>query len=197
MSLVLVRHGRTEWNRDRRLAGRSDVGLDEVGRVQASGIRALLGDVAELRTSPLRRARETAELLATGKVATVDPSFIELDYGELEGHLVETVPASFWAKVRDDATQRWPGGESLGDVQDRVASACDSLFAHDGLGARRSDGDVVVVSHVSPIKAAVAWAIGAPATVALHLRLDNASVTRISWGLAGPVLHCFNAVATS
>ena len=194
MSLVLVRHGRTEWNRVRRLVGRSDVGLDEVGRDQASGIAELLGQTVELRTSPLRRARETAELLSTGLTPIVDESFVELDYGEDEGKRVDEVSASFWAAIRADAAQRWPRGESLADVQARVAVACEALFGEDGTGARRTEGDVVVVSHVSPIKAAVAWALDAPATLALRLRLDNASVTRIGWGPAGPVLLCFNAV---
>jgi len=197
VSLVLVRHGRTEWNHERRLVGRSDVALDEVGREQASGVTELLGEVVELRTSPLRRARETAELLSTGLAATVDESFVELDYGGFEGRRIDEVSATFWAAVRDDATHRWPGGESLADVGVRVATACEGLFAEAGSGARREDGDVVVVSHVSPIKAAVAWALDAPATVALRLRLDNASVTRIGWGPAGPVLLCFNAVGTA
>jgi probable phosphoglycerate mutase len=197
VSLVLVRHGRTAWNRERRLVGRSDVALDEVGRDQARGVGELLGDVVELRTSPLRRARETAELFSAAPAPIVDESFIELDYGEAEGRRIDEVEASFWAALRDDATQRWPGGESLADVQARVASACEALFADDGAGARRDDGDVVVVSHVSPIKAAVAWAIGAPATVALHLRLDNASLTRIGWGPAGPVLLGFNQVGAT
>jgi broad specificity phosphatase PhoE len=197
VSLVLVRHGRTEWNRERRLVGRNDVALDEVGREQVRGLAGLLGSVSELRTSPLRRARETAELLAPGEVAIVDDAFIELDYGELEGQRVDQVPASFWASVRDDATHRWPGGESLADVQVRVAEACEALFATHGSGARAAAGDVVVVSHVSPIKAAVAWALAASPTVALRLRLDNASVTRIGWGPAGPALLGFNAVAPS
>jgi probable phosphoglycerate mutase len=193
VSLVLVRHGRTEWNRERRLVGRCDVALDDVGRDQARGIGELLGDVVELRTSPLRRAQETADLLATGLTASVDESFVELDYGEDEGKRVDEVGASFWTSIRADATTRWPGGESLADVQARVAATCEALFAQDGTGARRSDGDVVVVSHVSPIKAAVAWALDAPATLALRLRLDNATVTRVDWGPAGPVLVCFNA----
>ncbi len=74
--LVLVRHGRTAWNREGRLVGRSDVDLDDVGRAQAHRVGARLGHVAELRTSPLRRARETAELLATGQVPVVDEAFV-------------------------------------------------------------------------------------------------------------------------
>ena len=192
--LVLVRHGRTQWNLEGRLAGRTDVALDELGREQARRVGAALGSVRELRTSPLRRCRETAELLSTGRDAVVDEAFVELDYGTLEGHRVADVDPALWRAVRDDASTRWPGGESLADVQRRVAGACDALFAEDGTSARAEDGDVVVVSHVSPIKAAVCWALGVDATVALRLRLDNASVTTVTWLRGQPVLLSYNVV---
>jgi len=195
--LVLVRHGRTEWNRERRLVGRSDVGLDEVGRVEAGRIAAHLGAVRELRTSPLRRAVETAQLLGTGLASVVDDAFIELDYGSLEGRRLDEVDPAHWAAVREHAATRWPDGESLADVQARVASACASLFARAGEGARSDDGDVVVVSHVSPIKAAVAWALGAEATIALRLQLDNGSITSIAWRRGTPVLLSYNLVPTA
>ena len=195
--LVLVRHGRTEWNREGRLVGRSDVDLDDVGRDQSRRLAPLLGRVAELRTSPLRRAGETAALLSTGLDAVVDDAFVELDYGSLEGLALAAVDPAHWARVRDDATTRWPGGESLAEVQARVSVACAALFAREGEGARRADGDVVVVSHVSPIKAAVAWALGADPTVALRLQLDNGSLTTIDWRRGRPVLCAYNVVPRS
>ena len=75
-----------------------------------------------------------------------------------------------------------------------MSATCEELFAVDGAGARRTDGDVVVVSHVSPIKAAVAWALG---TVDLYWRLHlrTASVTRIGWNRDTPILHGYNEVA--
>jgi len=192
--LVLVRHGRTEWNREGRLVGRSDVELDDLGRDQARRCGARLGVVRELRTSPLRRARETASLLGTGRATVVDDAFVELDYGDAEGRRLDEVDVPFWAMVRDDPETRWPDGESLADVQRRVARACEALFALDGEGARAEAGDVVVVSHVSPIKAAVAWALGAEATLALRLQLDNGSLTTIAWRRGGPVLLAYNVV---
>ena len=71
------------------------------------------------------------------------------------------------------------------------ATPATELFARPGSGAR-ADGDVVVVSHVSPIKAAVAWALGAGDDVAWRLHLSTASLTRVAWGVDGPVLHSFN-----
>ncbi len=192
--LVLVRHGRTEWNRERRLVGRSDVELDEIGRDQARRVGRQLGRVAELRTSPLRRARETAELFDLDLDAMLDESFVELDYGSCEGLALDDVTPEQWARVRADPATRWPGGESLADVQRRVGEACASLFERDGHGARREDGDVVVVSHVGPIKAAVAWALGADPLLALRLQLDNGSITTILWRGGAPVLLGYNVV---
>jgi len=70
----------------------------------------------------------------------------------------------------------------------------EELFAVRGEGARSREGDVVVVSHVSPIKAAVAWALGADELVAWRLRLSTGSVTRIDLGPHGPQLVSFNEV---
>ncbi len=75
---------------------------------------------------------------------------------------------------------------------DRVRAACEELFAVDGLGARAEDGDVVVVSHVSPIKAAVAWALGAGDDLAGRLHLGTAATTCIGWGGGGPMLRSYN-----
>jgi probable phosphoglycerate mutase len=190
--LVLVRHGRTQWNAERRLAGRTDVELDDVGRAQAAAVGRSLGAVVEVRTSPLRRALETAQLLGTGRTPIVDPSFVELDYGDAEGTRLDELSAEEWRAMREDPTRRFLNGESLDDVQRRVAPALDALFSTDGRGARSADGDVVVVSHVAPIKAAVAWALGCGPDLNLRLRLDNATVTRVAWGPFGPVLLSYN-----
>jgi alpha-ribazole phosphatase len=101
-----------------------------------------------------------------------------------------------WQRWQRDRDFRPEGGETLAEVDRRIAAACEDLFAVDGAGARRPDGDVVVVSHVSPIKAAVAWALG---TVDLYWRLHlrTASVTRIGWNRGAPILHAFNEVAVA
>ena len=124
----------------------------------------------------------------------VDEAFVELDYGTSEGLALDEVDPAHWARVRADPTTRWPGGESLADVQRRVDVACAALFATDGEGARRDDGDVVVVSHVGPIKAAVGWVLGAEPTVALRLQLDNGSITTLAWRRGAPVLLGYNVV---
>ena len=99
-----------------------------------------------------------------------------------------------WQRWRSDRDFRPEGGETLAEVDRRIAAACEELFAADGSGARRVDGDVVVVSHVTPIKAAVAWALGT-ADLYWRLHLRTASVTRIGWNRDAPILHGFNEVA--
>jgi broad specificity phosphatase PhoE len=193
--LILVRHGESVANARGLLLGRTDAELTETGRAQALAARALLdGPVAEVRTSPLRRARDTAALLALGPPISVEEQWIEVDYGEFEGQPLGGIPAEVWQHWQRNRDFRPEGGETLAEVDRRISAACEELFAVDGTGARSSAGDVVVVSHVSPIKAAVAWALG---TVDLYWRLHlrTASVTRIGWNRDAPILHSFNEVA--
>jgi broad specificity phosphatase PhoE len=124
----------------------------------------------------------------------VDDRWVEVDYGEYECQPLRDIPVDVWLQWRRDPGFRPAGGESLAEVDARVAAACAELFATDGLGARASDGDVVVVSHVTPIKAAVAWALGMGPELSWRLHLQTASVTRIGWGNGHPVLHGFNEV---
>ncbi len=191
--LTLVRHGESSANAEGLLLGRTDAPLTEKGWRQAAAIGALLGPVTRLVSSPLARARDTASVLGLGLEVEVEERWIEVDYGEHEGRPLGQVPAEVWRRWRGDPAYRPVGGESLAEVATRVGGACDELFAAPGAGARSEEGDVVVVSHVSPIKAAVAWALGADAGLAWRLHLATGSVTRIGWGAAGPVLHLYNA----
>ena len=189
--LVLVRHGESTANAEGLLLGRSDVPLTELGRLQASRVPSLLGPVGLVRTSPLCRASDTAAMLGGPSSAEADSRWIEIDYGDYEGLALSDVPPLAWERLRGDARQSFPGGESLADVGLRVREACEELFGEDGRLAR-AEQDVVVVSHVSPIKAAVAWALGVGEEVAWRLHLATGSVTRIAWGRAGPLLDSFN-----
>jgi len=191
--LILVRHGESVANAQGLLLGRTDAELTAAGRAQAVAARSLLRDpVAEVRTSPLRRSRDTAALLDLGAPVTLDERWIEIDYGEFECQPLGGIPAEVWQRWRRDRDFRPAGGESLAAVDQRITAACEELFAEDG-AARLPDGDVVVVSHVTPIKAAVAWALG---TVDLYWRLHlrTASVTRIGWNRDAPILNGYNEV---
>ena len=189
-ALVFVRHGETDANRNGVLLGRLDPALNDTGRAQAEAVAKRLADAGATRVvaSPLARARETAEIVATqcGLDVTVDERLIEVDYGEYDGMPLGDLPRDLVKLWRTDPDFAPPGGESLASVRVRMAAFGAELL--DSLAA----GPVVAVSHVSPIKSAVLWALDLPDVYAWRLRLDNASVTRLAPGPDGPVLLAFN-----
>jgi probable phosphoglycerate mutase len=189
--LILVRHGESTGNADGLLLGRMDAPLTERGRSQASSLRPAVAGATRLISSPLARARDTAAALGTGLEIEVDDRWIEVDYGEFDGQPLGSVPAEVWKRWRSDPGYRPPGGETLAEAGLRVREACEELFATDGDGAR-GQHPVVVVSHVSPIKAATCWALGLGDQGAWRLYLATASVTRVGWGADGPVLNRYN-----
>ena len=189
--LILVRHGQTDANAAGLLQGRIDLSLNALGRRQADEVaRSLSGLTAEgaaVIASPLARARETAEAL--GVPVVVDERWIELDYGDFDGRPLGEVPPEVWVRWRRDASFVPAGGESIASLGRRVRAACDALVA------TRPESVTIVVSHVSPIKAAVAWALGVDDAVTWRMHLDQASITRIRIGGAAPVLLRFNDVS--
>lgn len=173
MLITLVRHGRTVANAGGLLQGRVDNPLDDVGRRQARAAAAMVGPVDAVITSPLVRAAETAAAFVSAGVVVSDDRWLELDYGEWDGRPVADVPADTWSLWRKDLTFRPPGGESLDELGRRIRGALDDLVA-------APPGDhVVVVTHVSPIKAAVAWALGVGDEVGWRTYLDTGSITRL------------------
>jgi len=193
--IVLVRHGRTDANARGLLLGRADPALDEEGRWQAARLAAAVGplDGARVVTSPLARCRQTAETIiaanAPGVALDVDERWIELDYGAFDGLGAGDVPAATWAAWRADVAWAPEGGESLAALGDRVRAACEAL------APEAHDRDVVVVTHVSPVKAAVAWALGVGDEVAWRMWVGPASISRIGIAGSSPSLRSFNEVA--
>jgi broad specificity phosphatase PhoE len=184
--ILLVRHGQTAANAAGLLLGRADPPLTDLGRLQAAASAAALAGVTRVVTSPLCRARQTAEAFGPGVALEVDERWTELDYGEFEGRPVKDVPNSTWQRWRRDASYSPPGGESLAALGRRVRDACEELTSDD------RDDDVAVISHVSPIKAAIAWALGVDDTVAWRMFLDQASISRVAIGANGPSLRSYN-----
>jgi broad specificity phosphatase PhoE len=183
--LILVRHGRTEANAAGLLLGRRlDPGLDELGRQQASALAAAVAGARRVVCSPLLRTRQTAERI--GLPVTIDERWVELDYGDLDGVPMAEVDATTWDAWRADADWVPPGGESIIDLAARVRPACEELLEE----ARTED--VVVVTHVSPIKAAVAWALGADDRIVWRMYCAPASITRIAVAGRTPSLHLYN-----
>ena len=194
MSIVLVRHGRTTANATGLLLGRLDPPLDDEGERQAAAVaEALAGRAvapARIVASPLLRTRRTAEVIAAalGLDVELDERWIELDYGVLDGVPLADVPAATWAVWRADPEFCPEGGECLSALGRRVRAACDEL------APEVAAADVVVVSHVSPIKAAVAWALQAGDLLAWRLFVAPGSISRIGVGPNGPSLALFNHV---
>lgn len=186
--LYLVRHGRTEANAGGRLQGRIDLPIDEVGRAQAAAVTSVLSKVDRVVCSPSLRARQTAEVF--GLEPELDERWLEMDYGDFDGVAMADVPRDMWAQWISDPNFRPPGGESLQEMGDRVFAACDDL-----LEAARTT-DIVIVSHATPIKAAMAWALGVDVTITWRSQIDQASVTKILIRDRGPALHAFNIVPT-
>ena len=183
--LILVRHGRTALNATGRLQGRIDEPLDELGLRQAAAAARTVGGVDRVISSPLLRARQTAEEF--GLPVEVDERWIELDYGHLDGRAMSSLGSDMWDRWICDASFAPDGGESMADMEKRVVSACEELRS------TIADSVVVVVSHVSPIKAALGWVLGVPTVDAgWRMHLDPASVSRVHLGPRGPVLRSFN-----
>jgi broad specificity phosphatase PhoE len=185
--LILVRHGQTAANAAGLLLGRADLALTDLGRRQAKALAAALPVPAKVVSSPLRRTVETAE--AFGLPVEIDDRWIEIDYGDFDGLPLTEVAAEVWAEWRSDPTFAPPNGESFEQLDRRVRDACEARVVE----ATRDD--VVVVSHVSPIKAAVAWALDVPGAIAWRMHLDVASITRVAVGGPTPSLRTFNDTA--
>jgi broad specificity phosphatase PhoE len=145
MEIVLVRHGETEWSRDMRHTGRTDVPLTEKGRRQAEMLREALAErsFARVLSSPLQRALETCRLAGLGDGAELRDGLVEWDYGEYEGittpEIRERRPG--WYLWRDGC----PGGETAADVGARVDPLVEELAGMDGDAALFAHGHLLRV----------------------------------------------------
>jgi broad specificity phosphatase PhoE len=184
--LIVVRHGQTTDNAAGLLSGRSDTALTDLGLRQAAMLAGAIGPPGRLISSPLRRARETAAAFRCH--VEVDERWTELDYGELDGHAPGDVPEEVWERWRADPHFVPARGESLAAVGERVRDACREV------AAQAAHRDVVVVTHVSPIKAAIAWTLGVGDEIAWRLFIKGASVCRVRTSGLTPSLLGFNEV---
>ena len=181
-TIVLVRHGETDCNRDNRFQGHADPPLNDVGRAQARALAAeLRGErFAALYTSPLRRASETAAILGTelGLEPQAEASLMEVDVGSWSGLTRGDVEARFpdgfarWLEYGHG----WEDGETYEKLGERVVAGLSSF------GARHQHETVVAVTHGGPIRSALAAAEGVPfgeARRAIHV-LGNCAVVRVA-----------------
>lgn len=192
--IALVRHGQSTSNVQGLVVGRGDPPLTELGERQARALAPWLENVTHVWTSPLRRARETAAIAMPGLEAVTKESFVELDYGSFEGSSTTLAADEGWRALEQRHDQAFGGGESLADVDVRVQNELDALLGDATSLLHSPDEHLAIVSHVSPIKSAVAWALGVPGTVAWRMRLENGSLTLVAARSGTPRLIRYNAV---
>lgn len=187
--LVLLRHGQTPMSVERRFAGTSDIELTGAGREQARlAARRLAGaGIEAVVSSPLRRTVDTARIVADelGLEPETEEGLRETDFGAWEGLTFAEV-----RERRPEELDRWladpeqapPGGESLAAAVRRAGEARDKAVA------RHRGRTVLVVTHVTPIKALVAQALGAPVEALYRMHLDVSSLTEVDVFSDGPML---------
>ncbi len=182
MNLLLMRHGQTEWNQAMRTQGRTDIPLDETGRAQAVLAAERLKNLhlSAIYTSPLLRARQTAEAVAIqhGLNVIPHPLLVERDFGIWEGEEFSALTNKYPDGIRlwrEDPVAYTPeNAESLTDVLARCTTFLKELCARHG-----DEEKVLVVSHSIPLRLMVAHLIGLPPARLHSLRMDNAAYTEL------------------
>jgi probable phosphoglycerate mutase len=187
----LVRHGETVWNQQRRIqGGGSDIELSEAGRKQAEslGVRLKEMDLSAIYSSPLKRALDTAQAVAShhNLAVQIEPDLREIDAGELEGVPITelgTNMSQFLLRWRQaQGSEKMPGGESVVDVANRAWPAIERIID------KHKEGTVVVASHYFVTVIIICRALGLPLNHIERIRVQNASVSTLDFGDNGACL---------
>ncbi|GDX79585.1 hypothetical protein LBMAG42_13960 [Deltaproteobacteria bacterium] len=188
-TLLIVRHGQTAWNIQRKVLGRTDIPLDETGRAQAAALPAALGVVDAVWSSPLLRARETASATAFeyGLPVHLDDDLVEMHQGELDGLDETQLRERFGALLADwnaaPEGLRLPGGETMEEVQLRGLAALDRIAAASPPTAR-----VVVVTHQLVLAAVLCALRNEPLRSWRSHTHRNTAWTEVRWAKPASVL---------
>ena len=198
LRFFLVRHGETAENARMRYLGTRDEPLTENGMRQALHVADALSQIpiAAIISSPMRRAADTAAPIqkACGVELRLDRRLAEGSFGRWEGLSRAEVlelgnpDAELLARWESDPSCAPPGGESINDVQKRVIRLVEELKEE------FAGSSVVLVSHVGPIKALLAAALGVSPQVSRRLFLDPGTISVMEWG-PHPLLRLFNSHA--
>ncbi len=191
MRLIIIRHGESEWNRIGRYQGQADAPLSELGTRQASALANRLRNepIDAIFTSPLQRARSTAEAVAQHHAATpftVEPALLEIDHGDWQGMLTDEVIARYGpglAEWRLHPTRaQMPNGESFSNILKRVLDLKERLCAD------YAERNVLVSTHDVVVKILVADALGMDMDRINRIWVTNASISVIEYGDGMPYL---------
>ena len=195
ITLYLIRHGETLWNRKKMYQGTTDVALSEKGLLQAKLTAERFKDVTldGVYSSPLSRARTTAEGIAKARGLSVvtDERLSEISFGEWEGKNFEEIearwPGMMETMFHDPEAMRLPGGETFAQARDRTVAAAEDIFS-------KGDGkSYVIASHGAAIRTLLCGLLDIPLIKCWNFDLDNASVTELHRFPDGMViLHTLN-----
>lgn len=195
--LTFVRHGATDWNRDRRFQGQSDIPLNAEGRAQAGALaRALQRETFDYAvSSDLARALQTAQAIRGALPVVPDPRWREFAFGEWEGLTWEEI-AQRWPDIAAQGVTvakayAPPGGETFETVRARVGNALDELSAS-------GHKHVLIVTHAGPLHAMLQHVFSDRESLMqemLGIRFTPASITRIAIEDGEPELLGLNDVA--
>jgi len=195
LKLILVRHGETYWNEERRVqGGGSDIELSETGIKKANAVALFLREenIAAIISSPLKRAVVTAEAIAKHHQLPVeiDDRLRELGVGEMEGLAVSSLGSTFPQGLmqwwREGGAERLPGGESLVELQGRCWAAIEPLLAN------YKDEKVVVVSHYFVTLAIIFKALDLPLNYLAKFKIDPGGLSILEFEDYGARLVTFN-----
>jgi probable phosphoglycerate mutase len=190
----LLRHGETPLSVEKRFSGQDDAALTDRGRAQAAaaGLRLAELGIDAVISSPVRRARQSADAVATaaGVDVHVEAGFAETDFGDWQGSTFAEVEKRWPAELQrwlDDPDVAPPGGESQLATERRVIDARQRVLSS------YPDSTVVVVSHVTPIKALIRYALDAPPRALFRMQMSPGSLSVVDWFEAGhDVMRLFN-----
>ena len=178
-TLFLMRHGETAWNNQKRVMGRREVPLNRQGTAQARRVAKLLPDldVRVIYSSPLKRALDTAFILAGSQSLTVetDANLTEVAFGRWEGYVFEDLikDEAYHRFLKDPMTAAVPGGETIPGVQKRGLKALRR-------GSREyPNGRLLFVSHGDVIRAILCYYLKLPLEEFRRIRIDNGSLSAV------------------
>jgi len=179
-TLLLVRHGQTAWNKDLHFRGRADLPLDETGLNQAGAVARRLAaefQPAALLSSPLQRARQTAEAIARATQLNLqaEESLLDLDYGQFSGLSNSQAEAKFPALYRAwhnvPHTVHFPAGESLDDARARLSDLLGRI------ANLYPNAQVILVTHQVVCQVLLCHLLGIHNGYVSHFQVDPASLT--------------------
>ncbi|NOZ87969.1 MAG: histidine phosphatase family protein [Deltaproteobacteria bacterium] len=198
--ILLIRHGQTDFNVQRRFCGSTDIELNPRGIAETEALAKRLAamqktpgkELCYILSSPLLRARRTAEIVgcSIGMAVVTDLRLTELDHGELEGEIVEDTrrrnPEVLENFLQGDCKVPLPGGESMEQVQTRAWNVVQELQSF-APGPR-----VALFTHQMVILTIVCKVLGLPVSAWRNMRTDRASITSIVYSRGGWVLYKLN-----